>query len=535
MIRRLKKLKAGVRQRWIHRSNDLRLAKLAAEIKKNSYPTSQAPVIFMGVSTRLQGMSLNAGFALLAKWSLQVQGVPVIQFVCDAGMDHCMLGSTLNHPLDKPPCAICTRQSRNMYKHSEVAWFRNSQALELKVQIENFSIHQLTSFEFSGIPLGKLVLPAIRWVLRCYHLPENEDTKILYRSYILAAHNIAQQFERLIEKENPQKVIVFNGMSFPEATIRWVALKNNIPVVTHEVGLQPFTAFFTNDQATAYPIDVPEEFQLTELQNKKLDQYLEQRFQGNFTMAGVRFWPTIRTLSDSFNHLSSRFKQIVPIFTNVIFDTSQSHANVLFDHMFAWLDHVLTIIQDHPETLFVIRAHPDEARPGKASRESVAEWAKLNRVDTLENVVFVDSTEYFSSYELIQKSKFVLIYNSTIGLEATLLGVPVLCAGKSRFTQIETVYYPKSREQFIQTFKNFLQAEKIEMPERFIINTRKFLYSQLYRSSLPFDHFLEEDRVWRGYVQLKEFNWQDLLPENSETMKIISEGILKDSAFELDK
>lgn len=534
MIQRIKKLKAGIRQRWIHHSNDRRLAKLAEKIKNNSKAGKQAPVIFMDVSTRLQGMSLNAGFALITKWSLRLQGIPVIQFVCDSGMDHCMLGSTLNHPLDKPPCAICIRQSRNMYKHSKITWFKNLPTSALKLQIENLSIQQLTEFEFSGMPLGNLVLPAIRWVLRRYHLPDNEETKILYRSYILAAHNIAQQFERLIEKEKPQKVIVFNGMAFPEATARWIAIKNNIPVVTHEVGLQPFTAFFTYDQATAYPIDVSEQFELSESQNKTLDQYLEQRFQGNFTMAGVRFWPTIRTLSDSFNNLSSRFKQIVPIFTNVIFDTSQSHANVLFDHMFDWLDHVLTIIQSHPETLFVIRAHPDEARPGKASRESVAEWAKLNRVDTLENVVFVDSTEYFSSYELIQKSKFVMIYNSTIGLEATLLGIPVLCAGKSRFTQIETVYYPKSRPDYIQIFENFLQAETIEMPDLFIKNTRKFLYTQLYRASLPFGQYLEEDHVWRGYVQLKEFNWQDLLPENSDTMKIISEGILKDSSFEME-
>ncbi|MDO9087426.1 MAG: hypothetical protein Q7U53_14550 [Anaerolineaceae bacterium] len=534
MIRTIKKIKSGVRQRWLHHSNDLRLAKLAGGIKNNSKAANNAPVIFMGVSTRLQGMSLNAGFALITKWSLQLQGIPVIQFVCDSGMDHCMLGSTLNHPLDKPPCAICIRQSKNMFKHSEVVWFKNSPSSELKDQIENFSTQQLSAYEFDGIPLGALVLPAIRWVLRCYHLPEIEENKILYRSYILAAYNIAQKFEKLIEIENPQKVIVFNGMSFPEATVKWVAQKNNIPVVTHEVGLQPFTAFFTYDQATAYPIEVPEQFELSVSQNKTLDQYLEQRFQGNFTMAGVRFWPTIKTMSDSFNNLSSSFAQIVPIFTNVIFDTSQSHANVLFDHMFDWLDHVLTIIQSHPETLFVIRAHPDEARPGKSSRESVAEWAKLNRVDTLENVVLFDSNEYFSSYELIQKSKFVMIYNSTIGLEATLLGIPVLCAGKSRFTQIETVYYPKSQIDYIQTFENFLKTEKIETPELFIKNTRKFLYTQLYRVSLPFDRFLEEDRVWKGYVQLKEFNWQDLLPENSKTMKIITEGILKDSAFVLE-
>jgi hypothetical protein len=535
MIQKFKKIKAGVRQRWIHNANDQRLAKLANEIKKHSILSNQQPVVFMGVSTRLQGMSLNAGFALITKWSLQLQGVPVTQFVCDAGMDHCMLGSILNQPLDHPPCAICIRQSKHMYKHSDVAWFRNQPSIEIKKQISDFSIQQLSDYQYNDIPFGPLVLPAIRWVLRCYHLPDNEETKTLFRDYILAAESIASQFLSLMEKEKPQKVVVFNGMSFPEATVRWIAQKNNIPVIAHEVGLQPFSAYFSYDQATAYPIKIAKNFTLDENQNKILDQYLEQRFQGNFTMAGVSFWPTMRTLSDSFIKLSTKFKQIVPIFTNVIFDTSQSHANVIFEHMFDWLDQVLTIIQKNPDTLFVIRAHPDEARPGKASRESVAEWAKLNRVDALENVVFVDATEYFSSYELIQKSKFVMIYNSTIGLEATLLGIPVLCAGKSRFTQMETVYFPKNRNEFIKTFVDFLDAEQVEMPDHFIENTRKFMYTQLYRVSLPFDQFLEEDRVWKGYVQLKDFNWQNLLPENSEPLRIISEGILKETAFELER
>jgi len=280
MIRKLKKVKAGVRQRWIHFNNDRHLEKLASDIKKHSKLGSQRPVVFMGVSTRIQGMSLNAGFALLTKWSLQLQGVPVIQFVCDAGMDHCMLGSIINDPLDSPPCAICIRQSKRMYVHSEIAWFNNQHSAAVRNEINDHSIQELSEYQFQDLPLGALVLPAIRWVLRCYHLPENEATKTLFRSYILAAENIASQFSRLIAKENPQKVVVFNGMTFPEAAVRWVAQKNNIPVITHEVGLQPFSAFFTYGQATAYPIKIAENFSLNDHQNKILDQYLEQRFDG---------------------------------------------------------------------------------------------------------------------------------------------------------------------------------------------------------------------------------------------------------------
>jgi UDP-N-acetylglucosamine 2-epimerase len=507
---------------------------MALQVKKNARPVSTAPVVFFNASTRLQGMSLNAGFSLIASWSLQLQGVPVIQFVCDAGMSRCMLGSVLNAPTDEPPCSVCLAQSKSLYQHGEVHWFRYNPPIDLVKQVESLTLETMYTYQYNDIPLGELVLPAIRWVLRCYHLSDTEETRFLYRSYLLAAGGIARQFAALLAERKPQRVVVFNGMSFPEATARWVALQLGIPVITHEVGLQPFTAYFTEGHATAYPIEIAEDFKLSRQQNERLDTYLEQRFQGNFSMAGVRFWPTMKALSESFLTMAARYKQIVPVFTNVIFDTSQSHANVVFEHMFAWLDAVLTLAKKHPEALFVIRAHPDEARPGKSSRESVAAWAKQQRLDTIPNIVFVDATEYFSSYELIQRSKFVMIYNSTIGMEATLLGTPVLCAAKSRFTQLPTVYFPKTEQVFMEQAEEFLQAEKVALPDEFVENTRRFLYTQLYRVSLPFDAFLEEDRVWNGYVQLKPFEWRALLPENSEVLRIFTDGLLKGQPLQMD-
>lgn len=532
---KLTRIPKAINQRWVHHWSNQRIQKISRQVAKYQPQVNQAPVIFFNASTRLQGISLNAAYSLLTSWALRLQGVPVIHFVCNRGLPYCMLGSVLNDPLDLPPCEKCISQSQQMYQNDEVVWFNKTSNLTLANQIENLSLDELSVFEFEEIPLGQLVLPAIRWVLRCHHLPESEKTRTLFKRYMMGASNTAQQFEALIKEKKPQKVVVFNGMSFPEAAARWVALKHNIPVITHEVGLMPFTAYFTEGQATAYPIDISDDFQLSEAQNARLDEYLEKRFKGNFSMAGVRFWPTIKSLSEEFLQYTKKFKQIVPVFTNVIFDTSQAHANVVFEHMFDWLDTVLEIIRRSPDTLFVIRAHPDEARPGKASRESVEDWAKMRQIEEYDNVVFVAATEYFSSYELILKSKFVLIYNSTIGMEATLLGVPVVCGGKSRFTQNPTVYFPPNKAQFLKTVQEFLDCETVEMPEEFKTNVRRFLYTQLFKVSLPFDDYLEEDRVWQGYVQLKEFDWQALLPENSETFKVLSDGILEGKPMVLDQ
>jgi hypothetical protein len=199
--------------------------------------------------------------------------------------------------------------------------------------------------------------------------------------------------------------------------------------------------------------------------------------------------------------------------------------------MFAWLDAVLEVAKAHPETLFVIRAHPDESRPGKASRESVADWVRDRGADMLPNLDFVGPDAYFSSYEMIQRSKFVMIYNSTIGMEASIMGAAVLCAGKARYTQLPTVFFPPTKEAYLSRLEAFLDADAVQAPEEHRMNARRFLYYQLYRTSLPFDRFIKPDEIWPGFVRLKDFSWQDLLPENSTTLQVISDGLLKGRPF----
>lgn len=489
------------------------------------------PIFFFNASTRLSGLSQNAGFSLISSLALQAYGYPIVHLVCERGLSHCVLGTNNNHPQASPPCAECVRTSKMIFSEKEVQAFRFQRDLILETQLASLDLEKLLAFEKNGFPLGALVLPSLRWILRRHHLEDNVDTRYLAREYMLSAWNLKKEAERLLPLIHPRAVVVFNGMTYPEAIVRWVARKSGIPVFSHEVGMLPYSAFFTDKDATAYPVTIDSSFALSESQNKRLDEFLERRIEGKFVTAGVKFWPEMKSLDAEFIKMAGQFKAVVPIFTNVVFDTSQAHANVVFDHMFDWLDTTLEKIKSHPDTLFVIRAHPDELRPGKESRESVADWITARQVDRLPNVVFIPSNKYISSYDLIKKSKFVMVYNSTIGLEASILGKPVLCAGRARYTLIPTVFFPPSRAEYQETLLRFLDTEKIENPDEFRLNARRVLYSQLFRASLPFDQFLEEDGVWQGYVRLKEFSKDELSPEKSSTIQVVLKGILDQQPF----
>jgi hypothetical protein len=497
--------------------DNLSIHEFAEKIEKFSpLPHNTQPIVFFNASTRLEQLSLNAGFSILSSWSFRLDGIPVIYYACRSGMSRCLLGTDTINPGNPPPCATCVSQSKTIYRESITTWFEYYQDGEFDCAIENLTLAGLSSFVFNGIPYGELILPSLRWIQRRQNLMDDSDTRMICREYLKSAHNIVKSFQALLEERNPCAVVVFNGQFFPEATVRYLALKRGIRVISHEVALQPLSAFFTDGEATAYPINIPDDFELNEVQNQQLDSILEKRFCGNFSMAGVRFWPEMKSFPIDFWEKARSFDQIVPVFTNVIFDTSQAHANVTYPDMFAWLEDVVRLIKEFPRSFFVIRAHPDETRAGKETRESVSEWIKERKVDQLPNVVFVEPSETFSSYELIGKSKFVMVYNSTIGLEASILGAAVLCAGKARFTQVESVFFPENRELYLEKAKEFLSTSKIQVPELYITNARKFLYFQLFLTSLPFHDFLEESEYWKGYVRLKEFLPSALLSANSD-------------------
>jgi len=538
-----------IKRGLVRRFNNYKIARVAQLVTHNSPTPTGAPVVFFKASTGIDDLSWNSGFHLLTSWAFRLQGIPVVYFACDSGMSHCVLGTNRDNVQKEPPCKSCVYQSRTLYKgvktlesdsslsdsqqqtaglQSGVSWFNYQREPKLAEAVVSLPIEELMRFVWEGIPLGALCLPGLRWILRVHHLNDDESTRYLFREYILSAWNVAQKFDALLERTQPRAVLVFNGQFFPEATARYVAHKRGLRVITHEVGLQPATAYFTEGEATAYPIHIPDDFEMNDEQNAKLDAYLAKRFQGDFTMAGIKFWADMKGLDELFLKKAAGFKQIVPIFTNVIFDTSQPHANTVFEDMFDWLDLVLEEIRAHPETLFVIRAHPDESRVRKSSRETVEGWVASRGADKEPNVVFVSPKETLSSYELILKSKFVMVYNSTIGLEASIMGAAVLCAGKARFTQYPTVFFPRTIEDVRKKMKEFLAADSIDVPLEFKRNARRFLYYQLFKTSLPFGEFLEPS-VRTTQTRLKSFALKELV--RSESVKVIKDGVLDGGDF----
>ena len=493
-------------------------------------PAGSAPVLFFNASTRIHRLSLNAAFGLLASWAVRSAGVPIAPLVCRRGMLQCPLGTRWEAPQAQPPCRVCVQFSQAIFPAESVQGFAFDEAgHRATAELEHANLADLLAWEWSGLRLGEICLPALRWVLRRHDLEDTPPVRQLLHQYLASAVSLAQVARETIDRLQPRAVVVFNGLLFPEATVRAVARRSGLPVITHEVGLRPLSAFFSHQEATFRQLEPAAHLELEMDESARLDAYLGERFEGRFSMAGIRFWPEIQPPPASLLEALGRFPSTVTVFTNVIFDTSQVHANTLFPSMFAWLDDLLGLVEAHGDTLFIVRAHPDEDRPGKASRQSVADWARQHGLAGRPNVFFFGPSDYVNSYALIERSKFVLVYNSSVGLEATLLGVPVLCAGRARFTQWPTVTFPTSRQDYDRTLQAFLNAPSLAFDEAQRVQARRFLHDELFKASIDLSPFLQPFDLAPGMVQLTPFQPTDFLA--SAEAQLLADGILQGKPF----
>lgn len=495
-------------------------------------PRDSSPVLLFNASTRIHRLSLNAAFGLITSWGLRLAGSPVVQVVCRQATPQCPLGTDRNRLDDEPPCSHCTRFSRRLFPEDGLAWLNpDSETPKDQQKLASLGFEELAGWEAEGLSVGELVLPSLRWVLRRHDLAAEDDVLRVFRNYLAGAAALARHFHRSVEAHKPASMVVFNGIMFPEAIARAVFLKAGIPVVTHEVGLRPFSAFFSHTHATFRRIEPDLDRPMASEEKHRLDAYLEERFDGRFTMAGIRFWPEMKPLPPEIRRRLEAEGPVVLVFTNVVFDTSQLHANTLYPSMFAWLEDVRAAIERHPERLFILRSHPDEDRPGKESRQSVREWVSTSGLERLRNVIFIPPEQGISSYDLFRFARIALVYNSSIGLEASIAGVPVLCAGRARYSEAGAALFPESREAYRRDLEKVLLGYELPMPANHVENARRFLDFEVHRASLSFSTFLEERRGYPGMVELRRFDPMELT--RSEELAVVVEGILGGAPFVL--
>ncbi len=391
-----------------------------------------------------------------------------IEFVqCINFLNICHLGGSPFSPNNKMPCFSCKKVNSKIYRDLDIIEL-SFEKKDYSVGLRSLSLKTLKDYNYEGINLGKLVSSSIIWIKR--HSDLNNESKEYFIRLISDSINLKNYFEKF-GLEQYDGVIVFNGISFPEAILYEMCKLRDVNVATFEGGM-----------SKKFEHSIEFNYDFTPQHKFKFDKYknYDEKFFEDQVFA--------RTID--ITNTNKEWKSTVSIFTNVSWDTSQYVSNSVFESMYDWLESLKEVFDNNSDVNFVIRPHPGENRKIKKTFYTVTDWygEKIHKI--YPNVSLLNNVKNSSSYNLIKQSDLILVYNSTIGIEATLLGKKVIVSAKSHYSNLGFVISPQGREEYLKTLNESLGSSNFEIDDSLIDLSKKYYYQLCNDVAYPLDSFM---------------------------------------------
>ncbi len=416
------------------------------DIKRLADPTTHSPRGPRILVSSFRGAWLLHGTleALLAEGLRRRGGQPTI-FVCSGRLSRTLPGRAPAcgianfHDTRSFSCANCLRCGLTLAGALGLPTVRLDDLIDphqqedLLASLDHLGADSLEGLRRRDLPLGEWALTMSRWFL-CVSdvsaVPEGQD---VLRSFCSTAVLLAEATPVLLERVQPDVVVMLNGVFLAERILRAEAQRRGIRVVTYEHGQMPDTYCFSESIANHYDLgalwEEVKDQRMTDIQTARLDAYLAERRQG---VPGINSWSMITEVE---NRIRARLaldpaRPLAILFTNVTWDSAAQDRDRGFPGMFAWIAESIRLFEALPEAQLVIRIHPGEVRfPGFETRDPVLARIGAAFPHLPDNVRVVPPQDELSSYALIKLARCGLVYTSTVGLEMAMEGYPVVVAG----------------------------------------------------------------------------------------------------------
>ncbi|MBN1902437.1 hypothetical protein JW926_14015 [Candidatus Sumerlaeota bacterium] len=348
-----------------------------------------------------------------------------------------------------------------------------------------------------GFPLGKLVRISLIRFLRRIRLDKDDEYRLQSLDFIESGLLTYRVMRKILQK--PWAFLfVINGGFFPEAIMIEMAKQKGIPYFTYERGLKKdYIILCKNKKFMNFDISriFNQREPLNPEEQNKIREYLEERKFGK--KAVVNYWPEVQ---DDKNEIMKALsldpeKKIYVAFSNITWDSAVLDREIFFKSLFEWLQETIDFIKNKPDLQLILRMHPAEVRLRQKSSERVADLIREKFPHLSDTIKLVDADSPISSYSLIEMADLVLAFTSTTGLEAAMMGKPVIIAARTHYRGKGFTIDPKDKNQYFQ----FLENPPSVDPGEIMAISRRYAYTLFFDTHIPFESIVEEDMGFFHY------------------------------------
>lgn len=352
----------------------------------------------------------------------------------------------------------------------------------------------LTKIEYKGYPLFEIAKwSAIRYLKRLETFDPNGAHRWITIEMMKNSRLAIDALERVLQEVQFDNFVLWNGLNFSHRAAVEVAKRNGINYFCFELGLNKNTCLLRKNQ-TAVPLDFAKEWEwwkdqtLNAEEETWISEYLRSREKQQDMTLPCSFGQSLDREKLYETLKVSRDKKLVPLFTNLSWDTSLEKAHFPFKNQAEWIEQTVRHLAKHPNYVAVVRIHPAELMKGEPdTKEPIRE--RIQNIEGMENVRIIGPESDLDSYSLMKQAAFGIPYVSTVGLEMGCQGKPIISGGYNHYRNKGFAWDPESKDHYFKLIDSMV--ENAQMPPNGQETAKRYTYFYFNRAIPKLDFMTE--------------------------------------------
>ncbi|MCU0533625.1 MAG: hypothetical protein MUD14_06985 [Hydrococcus sp. Prado102] len=505
--------------------------------------TGSKILIATSIGGDLHMMSVESLLAV----ALTLRGADVHILLCDGVLPACFWCDATFYPNDnlfvkngpqKDLCKSCFPFAQSVLQPLGLTIHRYSELLtetdfEKAEHLGNtLSVSEIENYTLDGIAIGEHALAgALRFFARA-SLEKEPNCEPILRRYFKAALLTALAMHQLLETHRFECAAFNHGIYVPQGIIGEVARASGVRVVNWNPAYRKQRFIFTHrdtyhHQLISEPTSHWEDIPWNSQKEEQLLDYLKSRWQG--TQDWIWFHESPQFDLDAIaKEIGVDFsKPCIGLLTNVMWDAQLHYPVNAFPNMLEWVVQTIRYFENRPDLQLLIRVHPAEIRGTLRSRQPILEEIRKVIPTLPSNVFIIPPESQVSTYAVMLQCNTVLIYGTKMGVELTSMGIPIIVAGEAWIRNKNLTMDATSIEEYFQ-YLNRLPLDN-RLDKETTQRARKYAYHFFFRRMIPLEFTTQTQNA--SEYKLDTFKLENLMPNKSQGLDIICNGILKGTEF----
>ncbi|HMX75487.1 MAG TPA: hypothetical protein PKE35_14625 [Anaerolineales bacterium] len=327
---------------------------------------------------------------------------------------------------------------------------------------------------------------------------------------------------QFMQTEKPDVVLIPNGLILEMGIVFRVARHLGIDAVTYEFNDQREQIWLAQNssimqQETDYLVDARCSLPMTDAMFERVADLENARRGARVWGKSKRLWQYVSSqgAAETRKMLNLDDRPVVMLAANVLGDSLTLGRDIFASSMTEWITKTVQYFARRTDVQLVIRVHPGEKLVPQA--KSMGTVVKDALPELPSHIHVIGALDKVNTYDLIEIADVGLAYTTTVGLETTMNGRPVISCGRTHYRGRGITIDPNTWEEYYATLEKVLSdIPAHQMTEKQIEFAWNYAYRFFFEYPRPFpwrlmnfwddlaEHPLESVLSEEGKAQFKD-------------------------------